>query len=101
MVGKSGVSDHYSLLVRNDAEYAELMSRMPVWDEDICIANCGKKGRGLQAKKTFHKGDPIGSFNILLHFFMFISYVCAQNDMVVIWLMFMETLFMKESPSVI
>jgi hypothetical protein len=48
-------------MLRKDAEYAELMSRMPVWDEDICIANCGKKGRGLKTmQKTFHKGDPLG-----------------------------------------
>jgi hypothetical protein len=48
-------------MLRNDTEYAELMSRMPVWKRDICIANCGKKGRGLKTLNfTAHKGDPIG-----------------------------------------
>jgi hypothetical protein len=76
------------------------MSRMPKWDVDICIVDCGKKGRGLKMLKTVHKGDPIGSTSCCHSCicFVFRFDVCAQIDMAVIWLMQMETLFMKERP---
>jgi hypothetical protein len=57
---KSGFGDHTSLMIHKYSRHAELMSRMPKVDVDFRVCE-GKFGRGLEAMRTFHAGEVIGS----------------------------------------
>ncbi len=59
--GESGITDHFTLLLPQNAEWNYLMKSMPTIDVDYCVADFGPKlGRGLKSLRTFHKGDVIG-----------------------------------------
>ncbi len=59
--GRSGVSDHTTLMIHKHAQHNELMLRMPLIDVDYCVAQ-SEHGWGLKCLKRIEKGDPTGEF---------------------------------------